>query len=166
MLTGSGNSPSARNLWMLALSSSNCVRASSRILRRPLQTRPTHPASNDMEQWIKRARNFERSHQLQKNLAGTKPSLSPVSSVKPLRSPPSTTWRFAYRTHTLARYPILFVRPDSRSHRNLRFRCLWMWTPPGLRSRNADICRRCGQAGHWAKDCSKAYNVRSCSQMS
>ncbi len=41
------------------------------------------PASNDMEQWIKQARNFERSRQLQRNLAGTKPSLPPPCPSNP-----------------------------------------------------------------------------------
>ncbi len=41
------------------------------------------PASNNMEQWIKWAQNLERSRQLQRNLAGTKPSLPPSRPSNP-----------------------------------------------------------------------------------
>ncbi len=90
------------------------------------------PASNDMEQWIKQARNFERSRQLQRNLARTKPSLPPPCPPNPLCSPPDNDPAIRIPHPHLARSPILFVQPDSHSHRSLRFRCLWMWTPPGL----------------------------------
>lgn len=117
------------------------------------------PASNDMEQWIKRARNFERSRQLQKNLSGTKPSLPPSRPTNPfaaLRQRPGDS-----HTTPAPRSVSNPIRPAGFSFAPKPP----VQTPMDVdaaraRSRNTDVCRRCGQAGHWAKDCPKTYDVR------
>ncbi len=117
------------------------------------------PASNNMEQWIKQARNFERSCQLQKNLARTKlgfprlacrtpsqPSANDLAICMPHPAPHSVSNPIRPAGFLFAPKPPIQMPMDVDAAR--------------ARSWNADVCQQCRQAGHWTKDCSKAYDVR------
>ncbi len=58
------------------------------------------PASNDMEQWIKRGPELREKSPVAEEPHRNQAESSPILSIKSLRSPPSTTQRFACRTCT------------------------------------------------------------------
>ena len=125
-------------------------RGLSESLVNTLADSPQPPASDNLEQWINRARNLERSCTLQKNISGSKPSLPPPRPTAP------TVFR-RRNSDTAPSYIPPIPKP----------------TPPGVvpmdidahRARMAKLtCHRCKEPGHFANNCPHQFDIRFMSQ--
>lgn len=116
------------------------------------------PPANDIDQWITRSRNLERSRNLQKSISGAKPSLpaSKPNFFSSFRARPTDSIAPPQRSVSTPTRPpgISFVpRPPAQTPMDL----------DAARARSqapSTVCHRCKQPGHWAKDCPRQYDVR------
>lgn len=129
-----------------------------------LSQSPQPPSPSDVEDWITRARALEHSRTVHKTISGEVRSHS-----TPARAPPAPRPSFANSAppappRSFFARPAHFIpaRPPAPPS------VAPTYTPMELdaaRRRRAqfsptDICSRCQQPGHWARECPKAYDIR------
>jgi len=120
---------------------------------------PSPPASDNLEQWISRARNLERSRTLQKNIAGKRPTLPPPRPSMPQHfrprtfdAPPAFTPRSVSSPAPVAPRPPL---PPTHAPMDI----------DAHRARMAQIvCHRCKEPGHYANRCPRQFDIRFMSE--
>lgn len=127
-------------------------RGLSETLVNTLADSPHPPTSTDLDQWVSRARNLERSRSLQRNIAGPKPSLP---THRPgLASAFRMTAPAPQRTVS---NPISPTPPPKLTTSGQ--------TPMDVdalrRARLAQVvCHRCKEVGHYSNNCPRSFDIR------
>lgn len=107
---------------------------------------PQPPAANNLDEWVTRARNLERSRTLQRNILGPRQTLPPA---RPSLAPPFRGLGPLFTPRSVSTPAFAPSGPTPMDLEALR------------RAHEASVtCHRCKEVGHYANKCPRSFDIR------
>lgn len=112
---------------------------------------PQPPAANNLDEWITRARNLERSRTLQRNISGPRQTLPPA---RPSLAPPFRGLGPSFTPRSVSTPAPSAPKPAPSGPTPMDLDAL-------RRAREASVtCHRCKEVGHYANKCPRSFDIR------